>query len=68
MLLGGIEVQVPGEEIRHVLGVAVNEPEQAEPRHQDERSLRGLEQGDGSQRGGIGILTCQLARLGTDST
>ena len=51
----GIEVQVPVKQNCRVLGVAVQEPEQAEPRRQDERALGRLEQRDGAEacRNGI---------------
>jgi hypothetical protein len=48
-------VQAPREQIRRVLGVAVQEPEQAEPRHQDERALGRLEQRDGAEACRTGI-------------
>ena len=52
---GGIEVQVPQEHDRRVLGVAVEEPEQAEADHQNERSLRRLEQRDHAQARSDGV-------------
>ena len=63
MLLGGIEVQVPGKEIGRAFGIAVQEPEQAESSRKNERSLGRLEQGDGAQRGSARVLNRGQSRI-----
>ena len=49
MVLGRVEMETPGEQIGRDVGVAVQQPEQAESGQQDERPLGRLEQRDGAQ-------------------